>query len=428
MPDSEDLLSRSILRPASPPDFPQDPPMRKDHSVSWKDMDAWECAVKAFRQGKPSPSLRKALAAFAASATPAALASEPEQSVIFSPASLWLALSMLARCAAGETRRQILHVLRISTVEALEEQTERLWRQLYTDSRFSSLILGNSLWLNGPLGDTCRSDTLRSLTEQFFADICAAPFGTEAADLAITAWIARQTRGLIGEDGPIVKTASEALAMLLSSLYYRAAWQTDFDPSDTKERIFTAADGSQQPAPFLRRTVSQTRFRKEKAWKASSLELDPGKMIFVLPKKGLPPESLLEDPAFLPALLRQKNPDTHLGEVRWSIPRFDLSSQLKLNDTIRSLGVTDLLDRERSDLTALTPSSAFLSQVSQMTRMKLHEGGIEASAVTIAECATLGLPPEDKELCIMNLNRPFLFVLEMESLPLFVGVVRTLAP
>ena len=58
-------------------------------------------------------------------------------------------------------------------------------------------------------------------------------------------------------------------------------------------------------------------------------------------------------------------------------------------------------------------------------RVKVDEEGVEAAAVTILMMdEAAAMPPEDPEICVMDLDRPFLFVVRSQDLPLFVGVVN----
>ena len=68
-----------------------------------------------------------------------------------------------------------------------------------------------------------------------------------------------------------------------------------------------------------------------------------------------------------------------------------------------------------------------MDSVLQMSRVQVDEEGVEAAAVTQISEATSARPEEPPEVFEMNLNRPFLFVLETDGLPLFVGLVRTLS-
>lgn len=74
-------------------------------------------------------------------------------------------------------------------------------------------------------------------------------------------------------------------------------------------------------------------------------------------------------------------------------------------------------------LSNLTDISAYLSDVFQLSRVKVDEEGVEAAAVTILADEG-GIPEGDPEVCVMDLDRPFLFVVRSQDLPLFVGVVN----
>ena len=148
-------------------------------------------------------------------------------------------------------------------------------------------------------------------------------------------------------------------------------------------------------------------------------------MVFVLPDKGVSPESLLQDPAFLAGLDIGRSEDSHYGEVQWSVPKFDVDSTLGLLDCLRGMGITGVLDPEKADLSALTTLDAYLSDARQLARVKVDEEGVEAAAVTMLMIETTSAMPEpDPEVCVMDLDRPFLFVIRSEGVPLFVGVVN----
>ena len=93
-------------------------------------------------------------------------------------------------------------------------------------------------------------------------------------------------------------------------------------------------------------------------------------------------------------------------------------------DALAALGITDAQDPARADFSSLTTLDACLTRAKQMTRVKVDEKGVEAAAVTMlaADGCVMALPPE--EVCVMNLDRPFLFVIRMSGVPLFVGVVN----
>ena len=417
------LTALALKEPVYPafPTFPQ-MPENDDWDAYYKEYDAYYQALEELRgEGLDQETVQTAQD-FALRTTPLALVGQEGKNVIYSPLSLWCALAMAAQCAQGDSRSQVLDALGCDGVEELREQVSQVWRNLYTEDGVSSLLLANSIWLNDSLAGHYHQETLDILAEDYYAGTYSAPMGTETADLGVSRWIGEQTRGLIGGDSPVVKTDPNTLALLVSSLYYRAGWTDEFDPGKTEKDIFTAADGEENTVNFMHRTT-RGNFLLREGYQAARLGTHLGEMVFVLPDEGVSPEVLLQDPAFLGSL-DIHGADSFHGKIEWSVPKFDLESQLDLKELLKSMGITDLLDREKADLSALTDLEAWISGASQLARVKVDEEGVEAAAVTILEAATSAAPSENPDLCVMDLNRPFLFVIRLRNIPLFVGVVN----
>lgn len=403
------------------PQFPKNP--KEDPSIDWQAYynayDEYYSAVMELRSGGIPEGTRFALSDFAAKSTPLALAGQEGKNAAFSPVSLWTALAMLAPCAQGDSQSQLLSALGVAGQRELTDQVGRLWKGLYTNDGVSSLILSNSVWLNDAQQGEYVQATLDTLGRDYFAGVYTTPMGTAGADQAITDWVSKETGGLIGGEGPVVETTPDTLLLLASSLYYKAAWVVPFDASQTQAGDFTTASGETASADFMHASLAGN-FLKRDGYQAAALETQLGEMFFVLPEEGTAPEELLSDTSFLSSL-SSGAADVQYGTVEWSVPKFDLSADLDLINTLKSLGITDLLDKDKADLSGLTSLDTFLTQAQQMTRVSVDEEGVEAAAVTIIADGMGGAPDET---CVMNLNRPFLFVLRSQGVPLFVGVVN----
>ena len=164
-------------------------------------------------------------------------------------------------------------------------------------------------------------------------------------------------------------------------------------------------------------------FLSREGYQAASLHSSAGEVVFVLPDEGVSPRELLADPEFLGSL-DVYGDDGIYGEVRWSVPKFDVGSDLDLKSTLAGLGITSVLDTKTADFSPLTDlDPVWLDQAAQIARVKVDEKGVEAAAVTLLATAD-GAPPEAPQVCIMDLDRPFLFVIRAGSAVLFVGVVE----
>ena len=105
-----------------------------------------------------------------------------------------------------------------------------------------------------------------------------------------------------------------------------------------------------------------------------------------------------------------------------------MRSDLDMKPTLTGLGITSVLDPEASDFSPLTSlEPVWLDQAKQIARVQVDELGFQAAAVTLMAAAGAGGPPEDPKICVMDLDRPFLFVIRSGDAVLFAGVVDSLA-
>ena len=408
---------RALSQPVYP-EFPTLPQFQDNGEDYWKQTEQYYETVEQIRGSKLVPELLQSLNEFAGASTALALDGQKGKNAIYSPVSLWAALAMAAQCAEGDSRAQVLNALGAESVEDLQEQVSQVWRRLYTENGTSSLLLANSIWLDSGKPGNYVQETLDTLAEQYFAGTYCVPMGTAEADKAVTEWISQQTNGLIGSGEPVVETDALTLALLVSTLYYRAGWKDAFQPEQTWQDDFTNGQGQTTQTAFMHRTASGN-WCKAEGYQAAALSTDLGEMVFVLPDEGTTPESLLQDSDFLGKLEFDR-----FGPVEWSVPKFDVNSDLDLMETLHKLGVTDLLSPDKADLSALTDLEAFLSDAKQLARVKVDEEGVEAAAATILSFKLASATIEDPEVCVMDLDRPFLFVIRTENIPLFVGVVN----
>ena len=66
---------------------------------------------------------------------------------IYAPLNVYLALSMLAETAGGDSRRQLLDLLGVKDMATLQERCNRLWNGTYRDDGAVTCRLANSMWL-----------------------------------------------------------------------------------------------------------------------------------------------------------------------------------------------------------------------------------------------------------------------------------------
>ena len=363
--------------------------------------------------------------------TAAALLSAKDNAVI-SPANLYLALAMLSETVDGESRAQLLDLLGLNGTDESQSASNYIWRNLHGETDGGKTLLGCSLWLNESL--PYREETLATLAQQYLASTYSAPMGTEKTDRAIAEWINENTGGLLKEAAGGVETRPETALVLLTTLYFKDAWSDEFFKSATKQDIFTAADGTEQRVDFMHLTQSGAACYRGENYTVAELRFRGGQaMRFLLPDEGTALAGLLSGGEAVKGLM-DYDAQTELlsAKLIWSVPKFDVDSDLELTDALEALGVTDVFDGNKADFSPLIDEEKFdesvaVTKAQHAARVKIDEEGCEAAAFTAITGDTAAALPEDLPEIEMDLDRPFAFCITgVEGLPLFIGTVNAL--
>lgn len=400
-----------------------------------RDYQAWSKDMDALRSGTDYTGM---MDEFLSASTVQFLAEAGGDNRIYSPLNVYMALSMLAETAGGESRRQILDLLQVDSIETLRERAAALWRDHYRDDGTVTSILGNSLWLRDDF--TYSQTVLDTLAKDYYASSFSGEMGTEEYNQALRDWLNEQTGGLLEEQASQLNMEPETVLALASTIYFKAAWNDEFSKDRTEIDTFHAPGGDVD-ADFMRRAMEST-FYWGSNFTAVKLSFQQGgSMWLILPDEEYSVDQLLESGEAMEFLLSPKydqyDDKGDLVREGWtgqkyltihlSMPRFDASSDLDLIEGLKELGVTDVFDWTVSNfdpLEASTDDPLYVSSARHAARVKVDEDGCEAAAYTVMiEAAMAEAPPNDEVDFI--LDRPFLFSVTSESnLPLFTGVVN----
>ena len=152
-------------------------------------------------------------------------------------------------------------------------------------------------------------------------------------------------------------------------------------------------------------------------------------MLFILPDEGVDVNELLSDSDVMSLIENTFAYDQNRTlRINYSIPKFDVVSELVLNDSLTKLGITDAFDPAKADFSTLTENpvdtfDAYIGKISHDVRVIADEEGIKAVAYTPLPVAGAAEPP--KEIIDFVLDRPFIFVINTnQEYPVFVGVVE----
>lgn len=364
------------------------------------------------------------------------LADSGSENRVYSPISLYMALAMLAETTDGESRAQILSLLNAADIETLREQAKNLWTANYRNDGATTTILANSIWLNDKTDFV--QETVDRLASDYFASSYRGDPASEEMNRLLREWLNEQTGGLLEEAVKNTRLAPEGISpdrletvlALYSTVYFRAKWDREFQSVNNDEKIFHAASGDVQ-TEFMNATDDYGFYFWGENFGAFQLRFaDGGHMWLILPDEGKTTDDVLASGEYLEMLEKVERGEWENEKqliVHYSVPKFDVSSEIGLREGLEALGVTDVFDTERADFSPLTGAenaeSLFVGNARHAARVMIDEQGCTAAAFTEMAICGAAMPPEEEMEFI--LDRPFLFLITGDTGEVvFAGTVR----
>ncbi len=391
----------------------------------YKDSDAWRtdwAAWEAQRDQRAADAndALTAMRSFMMESAFAYLAQAPEENRVFSPVNAAVALSALAETAGGESQQQILELLGAQDLDALRTWVGAVWEQVYQDDGHEISVLANSLWLDQDL--EYNQDAMDYLAYYHYASVYQADLSSNQSGKALQEWLNNNTGGLLKQSSGNAAFPPDAVMSLVSTIYLQSKWGTPFSKGANTQSVFHAPGGD-KTCTFMNRKEMQTNYYWGDSFGAIGLPLKNGcVMWFFLPDEGKSPEDVLAQGEYWNVLTRESQNFKYM-KVNLSLPKFDVSSSGDLAQMLQKMGMTDVFDPETANFTALTAQApVFLTGVNQAARVIVDEEGVKAASYIEIPGAGAAAPPE--EIIDFILDRPFLFVIATEGIPLFVGAVN----
>lgn len=344
---------------------------------------------------------------------------------VYSPLSLFMALSMSAEITGGNTRQQILDLLGQDSIESLRSHANSIWQANYVDDGMAKCVLANSIWLNNNI--TYSQETINRLAIDYYSSSFVGEPGSEEYDKLLQGWLNEQTDGMLENYVSDIKLNPQTVIALASTVDYAGKWNYKFNKDNTESGTFHSPNGD-ITCDFMNKISDMNYYWSDK-YAALSLELENnGSMRLILPDEGITPEDLLNDKKTMDFLMAKQvwqKFDNKYVEVTLSVPKFDVSSSAELSEQLKSLGITDAFDAGISDFSPLTDGTSdgiTISEVTHAARVEIDEEGCRASALTVMSEDGAAMPDGHADFI---LDRPFIFEIMSETgLPLFVGIVN----
>jgi len=365
----------------------------------------------------------------------AKLRDREDGNLFFSPYSAHTALAMTATGARGKTRDEMVKVLHLPADEQKALASGDLGAFYAHPRKDFELSVANAIW--GQKAYPWRSEFLELQKARFASAFNEADFKTDpdGERKRVNTWAEEQTRGKIKDLLPEGIISQMTRMVLANAIYFKGAWEKQFDPKHTRPMPFTLSTGTKVDVPMMHRESGFKHYvqpgqpgRFEPEFQVAELSYRGGElsMVILLPGKhdGLRAlEAKLEAKALADWLAKareEKDLDLYLPKFRIETP------EMMLNEPLKQLGMVLAFDQGRADLTGLHSGNEqlFVSAVVQKAFVDVNEEGTEAAAAT-----AVAIDAKSARLDF-RADRPFLFLIRdvKHGTILFLGRVTNPKP
>lgn len=335
--------------------------------------------------------------------------------VLYSPYSLYQALTMVYGGARGDTAGQFESVLHYPfSQEEIHRVSNALNLALSSKSDASvqdnqqfRLEIANALWAQRD--SHIEQSYLDLIAEHYAAGLRTVDFSQsqEAADL-INQWAQENTNDKIREiANPSMFNVNTRLA-LTNAVYFKGAWLSPFMEENTHKQDFTLLNGENVEVDMMMATEEFSALKNDQV---QMVELryhgSPIVMDLIAPTEA----SWEAFSQILTAgLLEDYIEQLEIKRVNLSLPKFKIETpEMDLINPMQSLGLIDVFGMN-ADLSGMTgDKSLLISTLVQKAFIDVNEAGTEAAAVTIAVAQEKAMISPDP--ITISFDSPFLFLI-----------------
>ena len=348
-----------------------------------------------------------------------------KSNVMISPASIMMALDMVAAGAKGETLKQ-LNDLFAKDTDSLEQQAfaSELMKR-FNASQKVKFACANAIWSDSRrLGDKVNAQYTEYIKKTFEAEFSSVLFDGNTHN-TINKWVDEKTNHMIPTlfDSPL---DPNTVMVLVNAIRFEAEWNQAYTKDQIIKKIFRGTDGEKE-ATMLTSTENEY-FETDKA--KGFLKLYQGEeyaFLVILPKdEKIDANEFIKNFTYddYKEFLASRSKD----EVRALMPEFKSDYAVGLNEILKQLGVTDAFSDAKADLTGIANPQGgrlFVSKVIHKSHIEVDRKGTKAAAATGITLDVKGAAPV-KDLKEVICDRPYAYaIVDTVSMnPVFIGTVN----
>ncbi|NWZ69982.1 SPA3F inhibitor, partial [Acrocephalus arundinaceus] len=308
---------------------------------------------------------------------------EADKNVFFSPMSISTAFAMLAVGAKSTTLSQIFEGLGFDNltetrISDVHESFHKVLSVLNCADVNITLNIGNALFT--ATGYELQESFLQNTKEFYDAEFFSSDFHKpEEATKQINKYVEEKTNGKIPE--LVDHLDPSTVLVLLNYIYFKAAWETSFDPSNTYEDDFFVNTNVSVRVNMMNRD-SILNMYDDQDLSCVVVELPyqgTARALLILPDDGKMKQ--VED-ALSKETVCKWDSKLMTRRLNLQLPKFSISGSYDVKTLFEQMGITEVFS-DNADLSGISGNRDLqVSQAIHKALLEVDEAGTEAAGAT----------------------------------------------
>ena len=349
-----------------------------------------------------------------------------DENVMISPASIMMALDMVAAGAKGESLDQLTNLFAKGQGPLTQQAYAAALMDKINNAKDVDFSCANAVWNNGLLlGDNVNMEYVDYIRETFLAEYTVTDFNDKTPS-EINAWVDKKTNHMIPE--VIDELKPRTVMVLVNAISFDAKWEDKYNEDQIHDGEFRKADGSTQTVTYLNDKLPGY-YESDKA--TAFMKMYTGGQYAFL--AILPKDENISANEFAKNFTSEDykalvEGGFQSGMTYTKMPEFKSDFNYLANDTLKNLGATDVFDENTADLSGISgkPGDLYVSRVIHKTHIEVDKKGTKASAATAVTIRSKGVDIEEMPQKEIYCDRPYVYaIVDVNTMtPIFIGTVN----
>lgn len=325
---------------------------------------------------------------------------------IFSPISLYMALSMLLEGVSDSIAEEELIKLLGLEQENLRNTLNKVYDNNYYSNTFGRMYMANSIWISDSF--SVNSAYSKVLKNHYFAESYHVDFKNKDSKESIIKWLNYYTENLLDLSLSNYPIKDNLAILLINTIYFNNEWLVKFDENSTRFGNFSLDDKTNIEIEYMLHQI-ETKYKVTEDYTIVQDYFENGNTItYLMPnvKDFFYSNNIMDN--------------LEEGTVNLAIPKFKLTKSYDLKENLKKLGINKIF--EKSNSLEKIGENLFVDYIRQDVGIDFSENGVEAAASTSIGISKTSLPHGEINI---SLTKPYYYCIKDASgIVLFVGYVN----